>query len=134
MSEFTFRELETAHKKAFQNEPLVNIAKDCACFGCLEHFPPSAITDWVDDKIHRTAICPKCHIDTVLTEEVLDRVPDNLLKELQNEYCSAVSLPPRFDFLNGGFEALLEAREKEKQIRLFESDLIHADRDEKAKK
>ncbi len=133
MTEFTLRELDTAHKKAFQNEPLVKIAKDCACFGCLEHFPPSAITNWVDDKLHRTAICPKCQIDTVLTEEVLDRVPDDLLKAMQDEYCPVITDNTKsisFDSFDAAFEHML----KEKEIRLFEADLIHADRDEKAKK
>lgn len=133
MSEFTLRELDTAHKKAFQNEPLVQIAKDCACFCCLEHFPASAIDGWVDDKLHRTAMCPKCGIDSVLTEETLDRVPDNLLKALQAEYFGSMSdeaVRIEFDSFSDAFEHL----EKDKAIRLFEADLIHADRAEKAKK
>ena len=131
MSNFTLRELETAHKKSFQNEPLVRIAKDCACFRCLEHFPPTAITNWVNDKLHRTAICPKCNIDTVLTEETLDKVPDNLLKAMQDEYSPEITDETQFVELDS-FEEILEHMQKDKAIRLFEADLIHADRAEKA--
>lgn len=127
MSEFTLRELDTAHKKAFQNEPLVQIAKDCACFCCLEHFPPSAIYGWVDDKLHRTAMCPKCGIDSVLTEETLDRVPDDFLKALQKVYFGSMNdEAERIEF--DSFSDAFEHFEKEKSIRHFEADLIHADR------
>jgi hypothetical protein len=133
MSEFTLRELDTAHKKAFQNEPLVQIAKDCACFCCLVHFPPSAIDGWVDDKLHRTAMCPKCGIDAVLTEETLDKVPDDLLKALQEEYFGSMNAETtHIEFAS--FSDAFEHYEKNRSIRLFEADLIHADRAEKAKK
>ena len=133
MTEYTYRELDTAHKKSFQNEPLVKRAKDCGCYCCLEHFSPAEITYWVEDKLYRTAMCPKCDIDSVLTEEVLDRVPDDLLVAMQKTYfgvLTSVSLEnPAEDF-----EAIFEAYNKEKEIRLFEADLILADKTDNLKK
>jgi hypothetical protein len=133
MSEFNSRELEAAHKKSFQNEPLVRIAHDSACFCCLEHFPPSEIDEWVDDKLHRTAMCPKCGVDSVLTEETLNKVSDDLLKALQKQYFATMNegaAPIGFD----SFTAAFEHHEKEMALRLSEADLIHADRADKATK
>ena len=133
MSKYTYRELDTAHKKSFQNEPLVKVAKDCGCYHCLEHFSAVEITDWALDKLHRTAMCPKCHLDTVLTEEVLDRVPDDLLLAMQKEYFgNPISLLREFTLED--MEAIFEKDDKDRVMRLFEADLILADRADNAKK
>jgi len=62
----TTDDLDTAHLRSFRNRPLVG---QCGCFFCLAEFDASVVTTWVDDG--RTALCPKCGIDSVLSE------PDN---------------------------------------------------------
>ncbi len=43
----------------------------CGCFYCLTTFPPTAISDWVDeqDEPSSTALCPHCGIDSVIPEQ-----------------------------------------------------------------
>lgn len=148
MNKYTYRELDTAHRDSNNNAHLASVAKDCACFRCLEHFTATEI-EWIESKSSRFAICPKCGIDAVLIEDKLDRVPDDFLKEMQAEYFGSVAsedldvdceqtVGPNaevsgFDSMVS-FESLFEDYEKTRAIRLFEADLILADRAEKAKK
>jgi hypothetical protein len=37
----------------------------CGCYYCLAQFAGAEIVDWVDDG--RTAICPRCGIDSVVS-------------------------------------------------------------------
>ena len=148
MNKYTYRELDTAHKSSSHNAHLASVAKDCACFRCLEHFSAAEI-EWIECKSSRLAMCPKCGIDAVLIEDKLDRVPDDLLKEMQAEYFGSVAsedldadceqtVAPNVEVSDidstVSFESLFEAYEKNRAIRLFEADLILADRAEKAKK
>ena len=48
----------TNHRKELENSNL------CGCFYCLEIFPPSEITTWIDEGT--TALCPYCSIDSVI--------------------------------------------------------------------
>jgi hypothetical protein len=56
--------LERAHKHSFKSRRELEKSDRCGCFYCEETFPPSAITEWVDDG--HTAMCPFCGIDSVL--------------------------------------------------------------------
>jgi len=40
----------------------------CGCFYCLAMFPPSQVSEWIDevDDIGTTAMCPKRGIDSVI--------------------------------------------------------------------
>jgi hypothetical protein len=53
-----------AHKHAFRQREELEHSDGCACFYCFETFSPSEITTWVDDD--KTAICPKCGMDSVI--------------------------------------------------------------------
>ena len=48
----------------------------CGCFYCLRTFPPTAISEWVDEhnSYGTTALCPHCGIDSVIPQQ-----PDHLL-------------------------------------------------------
>jgi hypothetical protein len=133
MTAFTFRELDTAHKKCSENEELVLNAKSCACFHCLQHFNPTDIKDFAGDTPHRTAFCPKCGVDSILTDMELDKVPDDLLAAMQEEYFGPLN-DDADESVSSSFEFYFENYTKDKAIRLFEADLIHADRAEKANK
>jgi len=65
----------------------------CGCFNCLSIFPSSEIIEWVEERENcprgkgKTAICPKCHIDTVLPDTTEYELTESLLKKMQKEYC-----------------------------------------------
>lgn len=53
-----------AHKhSSFHKEEILN-SKICGCFCCKNIYSPSEITEWIDKG--KTALCPKCGIDSVI--------------------------------------------------------------------
>ena len=62
--------LEQAHKHSSNHRDEILRSEVCRCFYCLEMFSPSEIEEWVDEdeetEIGRTAMCPKCGIDSVI--------------------------------------------------------------------
>lgn len=55
-----------AHDLSLRNEGMVRDAELCGCFHCLATFDPSEVTEWLDDDGGRTALCPRCGIDSVI--------------------------------------------------------------------
>ena len=74
--EITTRE---EHKHCFNNREEIASSEQCGCFYCLSIFSPADIEDWIDKD--KTAMCPKCGIDSVLAEFTPD-----LLKKMQQEW------------------------------------------------
>ena len=72
--------IRSAHKHSSQHRSEIESSDVCGCFYCGKTFPPSEIQEWVDDG--KTAMCPKCGIDSVLgsasgypfTKEFLDEM------------------------------------------------------------
>lgn len=64
--------LAQLHYASFRNEEWVKRSGLCGCFYCLKTFAPADIVLWGDDNDQdpRTACCPYCGIDSVLTEYV----------------------------------------------------------------
>lgn len=59
--------LKDAHKRTFRNQEAMRASELAGCFYCCEVYPPSEITEWVPERCGgRTAICPRCKIDSVL--------------------------------------------------------------------
>ena len=58
------KEIVTAHKHCSKHRNEVLRSEACACFYCLHSFAPSEIVEWTDG--NKTALCPKCGIDSVL--------------------------------------------------------------------
>ena len=56
------------HDLSFENEEMLIVADKCGCYYCGKIFNPSEITEWINDKHGRTALCPYCAIDAVLQE------------------------------------------------------------------
>lgn len=57
--------LVAAHKHCAHHEDEIVRSTVCGCFYCLGVFPSSEIEDWLDDE-PRTALCPRCGIDSVI--------------------------------------------------------------------
>jgi hypothetical protein len=74
-------ELIRIHQKSrYNKEKLQSIGK-CACFHCKSKFPTVDIKEWTDGG--KTAICPKCKVDSVIPitpdcdiEDKLDQLHD----------------------------------------------------------
>ena len=62
-----------AHEHCIYHREEILSSKLCGCFYCLEIFPPSEISNWVDvpedNNIGQTALCPKCMIDSVIGDK-----------------------------------------------------------------
>lgn len=62
-----------AHKFCKGNEPRLQDCQKCGCFYCMKIYSPSEIIEWHPEHDGvRTAICPYCAIDSVLSEKDVD--------------------------------------------------------------
>jgi hypothetical protein len=62
-------DLKAAHRHSASHRTEVLSSPSCGCFHCLAVFAPSEIRDWVDagaDGVGKTALCPRCGIDSVI--------------------------------------------------------------------
>lgn len=59
-------ELDVAHGWCTGNESSIVSAERCGCFHCGEVFQAAEINEWIGDRTGRTAICPRCGVDSVL--------------------------------------------------------------------
>ena len=59
-------DLDKAHKYSSNHRPELEKDNKCGCFFCCQIYNPSEIEEWCDGG--RTAICPKCDIDSVIGE------------------------------------------------------------------
>jgi len=57
-------DIKAAHKFSSVHRAQVEASPLCGCFYCLQTYPPTEISEWVDDE--QTALCPKCGIDSVI--------------------------------------------------------------------
>ena len=59
--------LKDAHKRSFRNQEAMNGSELAGCFYCCKVYAPSQVKEYVRENCDgRTAICPKCGIDSVL--------------------------------------------------------------------
>ena len=63
--------LEIAHKNCSSHKNEINNSALCGCFYCEQTFLPNEIEEWIEENIANgeTAICPKCGIDSVLSDK-----------------------------------------------------------------
>ena len=52
-------------------------------FFCLKIFNPKEITDWIEDKYDKTALCPYCGIDSVIGEYTGFPITYKFLKKMK---------------------------------------------------
>lgn len=76
--------LENAHKSSLCHKEEINQSDLCACFYCLNFFSPTEIKEWIEENENRgeTAVCPKCGIDSVLSNK-FPIEDEKFLKEMQ---------------------------------------------------
>lgn len=53
-----------------RNKVYLTSSDNCGCYFCLNIFDPKEITEWTDDG--ETAICPKCHVDSVVGDSTTE--------------------------------------------------------------
>ena len=85
MGVFSRAELERHHKRCYRNEFGARGASQAGCFSCLEVFEPLAVRHWTDNRPNRTALCPRCHVDSVLFSRS-GPINLELLKEMERRY------------------------------------------------
>ena len=64
------RTLMDAHRHSALHGAEIARSAICGCFHCGQIYTRAEITDWLDDRIEgkegRTALCPRCGIDSVI--------------------------------------------------------------------
>lgn len=66
--EYTTEDVVKAHEFSSSHRSAILKDKKCGCFYCMKIFSPEEITEWIEDKIDGTAICPYCGIDSIIGE------------------------------------------------------------------
>jgi hypothetical protein len=77
--------LEDAHKHSIFHVNEIIESTFCGCFYCLSIFKPIEIVEWTDegDSRGKTALCPKCGVDSVIGDKSGFAVIDEIfLKEM----------------------------------------------------
>jgi predicted nuclease of predicted toxin-antitoxin system len=80
LTEEDFAHLRIVHAFSTDHRDAVLASSQCGCFYCLSCFFPSEVKQWSPDG--RTALCPKCGIDSVLPTECGTPLTGELLKEM----------------------------------------------------
>ena len=67
MSKICELNVDEAHAHCTGNEEALQTSKLAGCFHCCKTYPPADVREWIRENDDRkTAICPKCGIDSVL--------------------------------------------------------------------
>ena len=67
---------------SFENWKSVKKSEMCGCYYCCSIFPSSEVTDWTPDRHGRTALCPRCSIDSVIGDASGIPIQKDVLEEL----------------------------------------------------
>ena len=78
-------QLKLAHDASFRNREQIERSKQCGCFSCCRIFPASEVTDYVSPE-EPTAVCPYCHIDSVIGDASDYPVTEEFLKEMNKRW------------------------------------------------
>ena len=73
--------LKLAHDASFRNREQIERSNQCGCFSCCRIFPASEVTDYVSPE-EPTAICPYCHIYSVIGDASGYPVTEEFMKEM----------------------------------------------------
>ena len=83
----TEERLKSLHEQCDMHFAVIMGGDECSCFCCCKVFPPQEINRWCDNG--KTAICPKCGIDSVLPGECTEE----LLEAMHHYYfCTATNM------------------------------------------
>jgi hypothetical protein len=67
MMSFDLDFLKAAHRHSSRHRDELKASALCGCFFCLAAYSPTEVKEWCDDE--RTALCPRCGIDSVLADQ-----------------------------------------------------------------
>ena len=79
-------DIRNAHSHCSCHRSEILASALCGCFYCVTAFPPDQVLDWVDDG--KTALCPKCGIDSVLGSASGFRLSKEFLEEMNRYWFS----------------------------------------------
>jgi hypothetical protein len=80
------------HDESGWREEAILKSKICGCFYCLRIFPPNEINEWIEEREDcprgpgKTAICPKCGIDSVLPDTIGYEIKKDFLVKMQKKF------------------------------------------------
>lgn len=75
-----------AHKHSIRNRTEILRSNVCGCFYCLRIYPPTAIETWVNDSGDQTAVCPECHVDSVIGSESSYPITTEFLAQMNKHW------------------------------------------------
>ena len=82
---YSHNDLESIHEMSIFHRKFIKSKNHlCGCFCCLKLFDSSKIIKWADNKT--TAICPYCHIDSVIYHSDAYPLTIALLLQMQKKY------------------------------------------------
>jgi hypothetical protein len=93
--------LKAAHEHSARNREIIAHGGECGCFHCLQTFDADEVTEWVNGG--QTALCPRCHIDAVLSSQT-DPIDHGFLKRMRArwfEQTTKLDLTAEFAKLQG---------------------------------
>lgn len=83
----TKEELNVLHKHSYGNDIEIMSSSLCGCFYCGKLFKPSKIKDFIKEKDNqRTAHCPYCGVDSVISDFAVSNLNSEILKEMHDEF------------------------------------------------
>ena len=88
-AKYTTEFLELAHKRSIFHFNEITESDICGCFYCKTTFDTSKILEWTDeaDERGKTALCPNCGIDSVLSDKLPIKEKE-FLSKMYNKYFS----------------------------------------------
>lgn len=79
-----FDPIISAHKHSSIHRDEILSSDLCGCFYCLEIYLPTAISEWTDK--NKTALCPKCGIDSVIGSNSKYPITFEFLSKMQKHW------------------------------------------------
>ncbi len=86
MTKYTPEQLQFHHTRCHRNRETIQSSERAGCFCCLEIFPASEVTAYIDAPSSGDAYCPRCGIDSVIADDGLNEFSPELLSALKYEY------------------------------------------------
>lgn len=75
---------QIANEFSMKNKKQLEKSKKCGCFGCVNTFKPSEVTEYIVGE--DTAVCPYCGTDAVLGDYSGFPATKKFMKEMNNEH------------------------------------------------
>jgi len=73
--------IEQAIKLSMRNKTALESVAKAGCYQCLEIYETKEIKEWTDQG--QTALCPKCHVDSVIPSSSFNELTKEKLEEIK---------------------------------------------------